>query len=136
MGIADKVETYEVYIDQNDFVDYYRSIRLSLESGGQAFIGFPAQRPPDWLQFNGNDTVLYMTVDQFADVYHLLQSESPVFFTALSFFGLDVGAVHTELDLSHGEPPGEGDEDSTPTLATLIRRAKRAAEAGNAVTGV
>ena len=41
MAIADKVERYEVYIDQNNFVDYYRSIRLSLESGGTAFIGFP-----------------------------------------------------------------------------------------------
>jgi hypothetical protein len=60
MAIADKVERYEVFIDQNDYVDYYRSIKLSLESGGEAFIGFPAVRPPNWLQFNGNDVVLYM----------------------------------------------------------------------------
>ena len=92
-------------------------------------------RPPNWLQFYGNDIVLYMTVDQFTDVYHLLQSEAPVFVTALSFFGLDVGAVHTELDLSKGEPPGEGDEDHTQDLVSVIRRAKKAAEAGNAVTG-
>jgi hypothetical protein len=136
MAIADKVERYEVFIDQNDYVDFYRSIRLSLESGGEAFIGFPAVRPPNWLQINGNNIVLYMTVDQFTDVYHLLQSETPVFVTALSFFGLDVGAVHTELDLSQGEPPGEGDEDLTQNLAAVIRRAKKAAEAGNAVAGV
>jgi hypothetical protein len=135
VAIADRVERYEVFIDQNDYVDYYRSIRLSLESGGEAFIGFPAVRPPNWLQFNGKDVVLYMTVDQFTDVYHLLQSEAPVFVTALSFFGLDVGAVHTKLDLSKGEPPGEGDEDHTQDLVSVIRRAKKAAKAGNAVTG-
>jgi hypothetical protein len=35
-----------------------------------------------------------------------------------------VGAVHTELDLSAGEIPGEGDEDPQ-SLEALIRLAKR-----------
>ena len=135
MAIADKVERYEVYIGQNNYVDYYKSIRLSLESGGTAFIGFPAVRPVDWLQFNGSLTTLFMTADEFTDVYHLLQSEAPVFFTALDLWGFDVGAVHTELDLSQGEPPGEGEEDHTQNLATLIRRAKQEADAGAVVTG-
>jgi hypothetical protein len=137
MAIADKVEKYEVYISQNNYVDYYRSIRLSLESGGTAFIGFPAVRPANWLQFNGSSTTLYMTADEFADVYHLLQTEAPVFFTALDIelLGLEVGAVHTELDLSEGEPPGEGDEDHTQNLAALIRRAKKEADAGAVVAG-
>jgi hypothetical protein len=135
MAIADKIETYEVHIAQNNFLDYNRSIRLSLESGGTAFIAFPAVRPVNWLQINGNSTVLYMTLDEFTDVYHLLQSEAPVFFTALDLWGFEVGAVHTELDLSQGEPPGEGDEDHTQNLATLIRRAKQEADAGAVVTG-
>jgi hypothetical protein len=135
MPIADKVEKYEVHIAQNNFLDFNRSIRLSLESGGTAFIGFPPVRPADWLQFNGNSTVLYMTLDEFADVYHLLQSEAPVFFTALDLLGLEVGAVHTELDLAEGEPPGEGDEDHTQSLASLIRRAQKEAEAGAVVAG-
>jgi hypothetical protein len=125
MPIADKIERYEVHIAQNNFLPYFRSIRLSLESGGTAFIGFPQVRPVDWLQLNGTSTTLYMTADEFSDVYHLLQTESPVFFTALDLLGLEVGAVHTELDLSAGEPPGEGDEDHTQGLAALIRRARR-----------
>ena len=129
MAIAEKIERYEVHIAQNNFLPYFRSIRLSLESGGTAFIAFPQVRPVDWLQFDGSSTTLYMTADEFADVYHLLQSESPVFFTALNLFGLEVGAVHTELDLSAGEPPGEGDEDRTQGLADLIRRARK--EAGS-----
>ena len=48
-----------------------------------------------------------MTEDQSHDVYRVLQTESPVFFTALNLFGLQIGAVHTELDLGIGEPPGE-----------------------------
>jgi hypothetical protein len=125
MAIADRIERYEVYVSQNNYVDYTRSIRLSLESGGEAFIAFPEVRPIDWLQLNGPSTVLYMTADEFDQVYHLLQTESPVFFTALNFLGFEVGAVHTELDLSHGEPTGEGDEDHTQSLAALIRRAQR-----------
>jgi hypothetical protein len=135
MAIADKIETYEVHIAQNNFLDYNRSIRLSLESGGTAFIGFPAVRPADWLQFNGNSTVLYMTADEFTDVYHLLQSEAPVFFTAIDLFGLEVGAVHTELDLAEGEPPGEGDEDHTQSLAALVRRAQQEEAKAGAVAG-
>ena len=64
-----------------------------------------------------------MTTDQFNDVYHTLQSESPVFFTALDLFGFRIGSVHTELDLSIGEIPGEGDQD--PSLEALILRARR-----------
>ena len=123
MAIEDKIETYSVHVSQNNFTNYFRSIRLSLESGGTAFIAFPKVRPNDWLQLNGASTNLFMTEDQFDDVYHVLQTESPVFFTALNLFGLQVGAVHTELDLGVGEPPGEGVEDAQ-SLESLVRRAK------------
>jgi hypothetical protein len=125
MAIADKIERYEVHVGQNNFLPYVRSIRLSLESGGTAFIGFPETRPVDWLQLNGSSTNVYMTADEFDQVYHLLQTESPVFFTAIDLLGLEVGAVHTELDLSQGEPTGEGEEDHTQSLSALIRRAQK-----------
>jgi hypothetical protein len=124
MAIEDKVETYSVRLQQDNFLGVTRSIRLSLESGGKAFITFPKVRPLDWLQFNPSGTNLSLTEDQFTDVYHLLQSESPVFFTALNLFGIMVGAVHTELDLSAGETPGEGDQDPE-SLEALVRRAKK-----------
>jgi hypothetical protein len=122
MPIADKILTYSVYLLQSNLVDYGRIIQLSLESGDVASIQFPKVRPNDWLQFFGNETSLYMVQDEFTDVYHLLQSEKPVFFTALDFEGLQVGGVHTELDLSAGEPTGEGDEDQS--LAAIVRRAQ------------
>ena len=125
MPIEDKVETYSVRLAQDNFLNTFRSIRLSLKSGGTAFITFPKVRPVNFLEFVGSATNLSMTEDQFTDVYHMLQSESPVFFTALNFLGIQVGAVHTELDLSAGETPGEGDQDPQ-TLEALIRRAREA----------
>jgi hypothetical protein len=120
--IADKITTYSVSVFHNDILQFDRQIRLGLASGGMAFIGFPTQRPANWLQFVGASTILYMTAADFDDVYRLIQSESPVFFTALSLLGLRTASVHTELDLSAGEVPGEGDEDPQ-SLEGLIRRA-------------
>src|SRR4051812_8362276 len=108
MPIADRIESYSIYIGQNNFLSYDRSIRLKLESGETAFLAFPLVRPANWLHFGVGTTTVYVPVSEYSEVYHLLQSESPVFFTALNLIGLQVGAVHTELDLSAGEPPGEG----------------------------
>jgi hypothetical protein len=124
MAIEDKITTYSVSVLQTNYLGYTRVIRLSLESGGTAYIAFPKERPVDWLQFGQGTTNLFMTADDFDDVYRLLQTESPVFFIALNLVGIMVGAVHTELDLSAGETPGEGDED-LQSLEALIRRARR-----------
>jgi hypothetical protein len=43
--------------------------------------------------------------------------------------GLQTGAVHTELNLSAGETPGEGDEDPN-SLEALIRRARKPESGG------
>jgi len=56
----------------------------------------------------------------------LLQTERPVFFTALKLLGLYVGAVHTELDLTAGEPTGEGYDDKG--LEVLIVQARNQSE--------
>ena len=125
MPIEDKVLKYSVYVAHSDFVDLQRSIDLRLESGGTAFIHFPKNPPNDWLQFNGSCTTLYMEQDEFSNVYHLLQTENPVFFTALNLFGIRVGAVHMQLDLTECEGPEHSDERVPQDLRELIRRAKR-----------
>jgi hypothetical protein len=121
MAIFDRIKSYSIMVFHNDFPFGDRQIALSLESGGKATIFFPAQRPADWLQFVGSSTNLFLTAADYDALYHLVQSERPVFFTALNLAGLRVGAVHTELDLSAGEPPGEGDEDRS--LVAMLRRA-------------
>ena len=125
MPIADKITKFSVAVFHSNLHDITRQVRLTLESGGTASISFVETLPDPWLQFFGNATSLFLTADQFRDVYHLLQTESPAYFTALDLFGFSVGSVHTELDLSvGGEVPGEGAEDPVG-LPAMIRRARR-----------
>ena len=119
----DEITTYSVYVNETNLANFSRSIRLSLASGGTAFIGFPAVRPADWLQFDGPITRLFMSHDHYAEVYHVLQTERPAFFTAVDLFGIRTAGVHTQLDLSHGETTGEGYDDTS--LEALIVRSQR-----------
>jgi hypothetical protein len=126
MAIAEQITSYTAWVAQTSYLSYTRVIRLKLESGTTVYIGFPQDRPADWLQFPEPGAInLYMTADQYDDVYHILQTENPAFCTAISgdLFGLQVGAVHTELDLSIGEPTGEGYQDNS--LEALVVRAKK-----------
>jgi hypothetical protein len=130
MAIAERVISYNARVIQTNFLPYTRVVGLKLESGTTVFIGFVAVRPIDWLQFGTGTITISMTLDQYDDVYHLLQTEDPAFCTAIDLFGLQVGAVHTELDLTIGEPTGEGYQDGS--LEALIVRARHAAETGEA----
>ena len=123
MPIEDKIESYSVHVAQNNFLPFNQTIRLRLESGGTAFIAFPPVRPPNFLEFVDGTTNLFMAREQFDDVHRLLQSESPVFFTAIDLLGFKTGGVHTELDLSLGETPGEGDADPD-SIEALVRLAR------------
>jgi hypothetical protein len=123
MAIEDKIESYSVSVSRSSFRPETRVIRLRLESGGTAFIGFHESPPQNFVQFAGPATNLFLANDQFEDLYHVLQTESPVFFTALDLLGFKIGAVHTELDLAAGEPPGEGETDPQ-SLEALVRLAR------------
>jgi hypothetical protein len=133
MPIADKITKYSESVFRTNFDGITRQIRLNLASGGTATISFTDTLPADWLQFFGSDTSLYLTSDQFRDVHDLLETDSPVFFTALNLLGFAVGSVHTELDLSvGGEVPGDDEPAArvvprprAPGLPGLIRLARR-----------
>jgi hypothetical protein len=129
MALMEPITSYSISVAQTSYLDYTRVIRLKLESGTNVYIGFPEVRPADWLQLPpdvplGNVNI-FMTADQYDDVYHILQTEDPAFCTALNLEALQLGAVHTELDLSIGEPTGEGYQDHS--LEALIVRARRQA---------
>jgi hypothetical protein len=122
MAINERITSYSAWVGQTNHLTHDRTLRLSLESGTSVYIGFPQVRPVEWLQFGSGFINLYMTADQYADVYHLLQTEDPVFFTAVNLV-FQVGAVHSELDLSLGEETGEGYVDQS--LEALIVRARK-----------
>ena len=122
MAIAERITSYSARVIQTNYLSYTRIITMKLESGTTVYIGFPEVRPNDWLQFVPGAINIYMTAADYDDVYHILQTEKPVFCTAIDLFGLQVGAVHTQLDLSIGEPTGEGYQDQS--LEALIVRAR------------
>ena len=125
MAIAERITSYSVWVGQTNYLGHDRTIRLSLESGTTVYIGFPQVRPNNWLVLGTGTINLYMTAGQYADVYHLLQTEAPVFCTAINLLGIQVGAIHSQLDLSLGEETGEGYDDQS--LEALIVRAQKAA---------
>ena len=122
MAIAEPVLNYTVWVAQTNYLSYTRVINLKLQSGTTVYIGFPESRPADWLQFFTGAISVYMTTDEYDDVYHILQSDKPAFCTALDLFGMQVGAVHTELDLSIGEPTAAGYREES--LEALVVRAR------------
>lgn len=124
MPIFDRITTYSVSVLRSSLLSTTRQVRMRLESGGSASISFVPTLPADFLQFSGSATSLFMTTDQFEDVHGLLQSESPVFFTALNLLGIRTGSVHTELDLDAGEVPGEDGLEPPQSLEALIRHAR------------
>ena len=114
MAIAERVTSYTARVLQTNFLSHTRLITLKLESGTTVSIEFPPVRPANWLQFPGPGLIdIAMTAEEYDDVYHLLQTEDPVYCTALELFGFQVGSVHTQLDLSLGEPTGEGYRDGS-----------------------
>ena len=125
MPIFEKVTKYSARVGRSDLTDAGRSLSLTLETGGTVFMGFPPEPPADWLQISGSNTTVFLRAEEYAEVYHLLQTETPVFFTALNLVGLRAASVHTELDLSRGEPTGEGYDD-TSLEAQIVRATKEA----------
>lgn len=123
MAIAERITSYSAWVGQTSYLPWTRTLRLGLETGTTAYIGFPNTRPTTWLTFGPGWVDAAMTADQYDDVHHLLQTEDPVFLTALDALGFQVAAVHTELDLSLGEPTGEGYRDDS--LEALVVRARR-----------
>lgn len=121
MALNERVLAYSAWVGQTNYLGWTRTLRMDLETGTTCYIGFPQVRPAQWLTVGTGFIDLMMTADQYDDVYHLLQTERPAFVTAGNFFGLQIGAVHTQLDLSRGEPTGEGYRDHS--LEALVVRA-------------
>lgn len=126
MAIMELVTSYNVRVTQSNLTAATREIQLKLEFGSTVSIFFAPVRPSVWLSFPAPKVIeIWMTQDQFVDVHRVLQTEDPVYCTALDLFGLQVGSVHTELDLGLGEPTGEGYRDGS--LEALVVRARSAA---------
>jgi hypothetical protein len=82
-----EVDTYKVDIFASNTLAYSRSIRLSLKPSGSApahtvSIEFHSAPPAAFVTIGSTFSTIMMGLDRFDSVYHLLQTEKPVYFTA------------------------------------------------------
>jgi hypothetical protein len=107
MPINEEIEKYTVVLFQDNLNDHDRAIRLTLASGHTVGIQFLPKPPADFLSITASSTTVKMPASQYEHVYHLLQTESPVFFSAFKVLGLSVARLSSDP-----EATGEGFEDA------------------------
>lgn len=77
-----EISNYEVDVFESSSLDYDRSIRLELEDGDTVAVRFPPSAPSDFVSIGSSFHQVRMEAHKFDEVYHLLQTEKPVYFTA------------------------------------------------------
>jgi hypothetical protein len=104
-----KVISYTVSVFKSSAINSTRSMILTLENGNTVQLRFTGVQPADWISFGGNFAFAELPVQLFGDMYHLLQTEEPVWFTvtedpdgSFRFAGFSTSA----------EPLGEGLADA------------------------
>jgi hypothetical protein len=119
MPLGERVTDSTIAQLKNEVVDYLQVVKFTTESGHQVFIGFPDQLPAEWLTVTGTNTTAFLGRGEFDRVHHLLQSETPLFFSSLIFEGLRFFNLSTGPEL-----PGEGpaDDDALVQLMARIRQ--------------
>jgi len=102
-----EVDSYEVDIFESSTSSHDRSIHLSLANGHRVSVSFPTSAPTDYVDIGSTFHQVQMDRHKFDEVYHLLQTEKPVYFTAYETGGIRFVGFSTS-----DESPGEGFIDS------------------------
>lgn len=127
MALQETVTSYEVSHLKNDVVSFRQVVRLTTATGHRAFIGFQSQPPAQWLVLSGNTSNVFLPLSEFDRIHHTLQSESPVFYTAINLIGIRA------FNLSTGaEAPGEGPADDDALVRFMVRVRQEMAKAKKA----
>lgn len=118
MPFNERITEYGIALLKNDLVPWNQVIRLVTETGHRVFIAFNPQ--PNWLEITGTHTNAFLSPSEFDRTFHLLQSEAPVYFTALNVVGISAFLITTDLMMAT-EAPGEGpaDEDAQVQMALM-----------------
>ncbi len=77
-----EVSNYKVDIFESSTLAHDRSIRLDLEDGDSVSVSFPTSAAGDFVTIGASFHQVQMDRHKFDEVYHLLQTENPVYFTA------------------------------------------------------
>ncbi|MGM9511005.1 hypothetical protein ACS5NO_24940 [Larkinella sp. GY13] len=107
-----EVETYKVDVFTSSSLNYTLSIRVELKADGAlsahtVSVRFPASVPADYLNIGVAYTEVQLPFSQFDRIYHLLQTEKPVYFTAYEYDAVRFAGFTTDP-----EATGEGFRDS------------------------
>jgi len=106
MAIQERVTGYSITHLRNDIVNFHQIVRLATETGHRAFIGFLSRPPAQWLTLAANTSNVFLALTDFDRIHRTLQTESPVFYTAINVIGIRAFNLGTGV-----EAPGEGPAD-------------------------
>lgn len=82
-----EVDTYTVSVFEASTLNYDRSLSLKLKASGgdpaqTVSIRFPISAPSDNISIGSTFSTIQLPKESFDEMYHVLQTEKPVFFTA------------------------------------------------------
>ena len=80
--IDERVISYTVEVVRSSDSSVVRSLLLTLDGGFSAEVRFPLVQPAIWVVISGSLAMVSLPLRDFVDMYHLLQTERPVFFNA------------------------------------------------------
>ncbi|WP_347754017.1 hypothetical protein [Agrococcus sp. ProA11] len=77
-----EVTSYKVDVFAASTLSYDRSIRLELVDGDTVAVSFPGSPPSDYVSIGSSFHQVQLASHKFDEIYHMLQTENPVYFTA------------------------------------------------------
>lgn len=111
-----EIQNYRVSVFESSTLNYTRAITLKLKPTGQAgphtvTMEFPISAPTDFVQIGDSSSNVKLDRSKYEDAVHMLQTESPVYFSAFEtsgetpvrFAGLSTDPEFTGEGLSDGD---------------------------------
>jgi hypothetical protein len=104
------IVSYRVSVLKSAAVKHERWMFVVLNEGRVVQVRFVQVQPPDWLTISPTSATVHLPVSMFDDIYHMLQTEKPVYFYAQV---PDDPVFRLAYFSTSPEPPGEGLVDAS-----------------------
>ena len=77
-----EVVNYKADVFESNTLGFDRSIRIELSDGDTVSVQFPSSAPADFVSIGANLHTVKMDRHKYDEIYHMLQTEKPMYFTA------------------------------------------------------
>lgn len=102
-----EVDNYKVFVFRGSTGDQ-RWLQLRLKpTGHRVDLQFYSSPPSDWVSIGSTVSKIHLPLNRYDDMYHVLQTESPVYFQAFEFGTTRFAGITTDP-----EATGEGFGDA------------------------